>query len=123
MLKVLGFTLAIVLIAMQSLVLFSVNLLNPLFTQELLGYDAWKAGVVVAPRGLGVVIALITVGQLSRRGYDLRPLIGAGFILAAYEIWQMSQWNLEVSMQAVLRLCRPIRIRRASTALYTYASL
>jgi MFS transporter, DHA2 family, multidrug resistance protein len=102
MLKTWGFTLAIILIALQSLVLFSVNLLNPLFTQELLGYDAWKAGVVVAPRGLGVVIALIAVGQLSRRGYDLRPLIGAGFMLAAYEIWQMSQWNLEVSMRAVL---------------------
>jgi MFS transporter, DHA2 family, multidrug resistance protein len=102
MLKVFGFTLAIILIALQSLVLFSVNLLNPLFMQELLGYDAWKAGVVVAPRGLGVVIALIAVGQLSRRGYDLRPLIVAGFVLAAYEIWQMSQWDLEVSMRAVL---------------------
>ncbi|MBF6571601.1 MAG: DHA2 family efflux MFS transporter permease subunit [Candidatus Binataceae bacterium] len=102
MLKVLGFTLAICLIAMQSLVLFSINLLNPLFTQELLGYDAWQAGLVVAPRGVGVVIALISVGQLSRRGYDLRPLIGFGFTLAAYEIWTMSHWNLQVSESAVL---------------------
>jgi MFS transporter, DHA2 family, multidrug resistance protein len=102
MLKVFGFTLAIILIAMQSLVLFSINLLNPLFTQELLGYDALQAGIVVAPRGIGVIVALVAVGQLSRRGYDLRLFIGAGFILAAYEIWQMSQWNLEVSMRAVL---------------------
>jgi len=102
MLKVFGFTLAILLISLQSLVLFSINLLNPLFTQELLGYDAWKAGVAVAPRGIGVVIALLAVGQLSRRGHDMRPFICAGFMLAAYEIWQMSQWNLEVSMRAVL---------------------
>jgi MFS transporter, DHA2 family, multidrug resistance protein len=102
MLKRFGFALAIVLISVQSLVLFSINLLNPLFAQELLGYDAWKAGVVVAPRGIGVIIALLAVGQLSRRGYDMRPFIGAGFMLAAYEIWQMSQWNLEVSMRAVL---------------------
>jgi len=102
MLKIFGFTLAIILISMQSLVLFSVNLLNPLFTQELLGYDAWKAGLAVAPRGIGVIIALIAVGQLSRRGVDMRPLVSLGFILAAYEIWQMSEWNLEVSMQAVL---------------------
>jgi len=102
MLKVFGFTLAIVLISIQSLVLFSVNLLNPLFTQELLGYDAWKAGLVVAPRGIGVIVALLAVGQLSRRRYDMRPLIGIGFVLAAYEIWQMSEWNLEVSMRAVL---------------------
>jgi DHA2 family multidrug resistance protein len=102
MLKVFGFTLAIILIAMQSLVLFSVNLLNPLFTQELLGYDAWQAGLAVAPRGIGVVVALIAVGQLSRRGFDMRALVSLGFILAAYEIWRMSEWNLEVSMQAVL---------------------
>jgi len=102
MLKVFGFTLAIALIAMQSLVLFSVNLLNPLFTQELLGYDAWLAGLAVAPRGIGVVVALIAVGQLSRRGFDMRGLVSLGFMLAAYEIWRMSEWNLEVSMQAVL---------------------
>ncbi|HKV54787.1 MAG TPA: MFS transporter, partial [Candidatus Binataceae bacterium] len=64
--------------------------------------DAWKAGLVVAPRGLGVIVALVAVGQLSRRGRDMRPLIGLGFLLAAYEIWQMSLWNLEVSMAAVL---------------------
>jgi len=102
MLKVFGFTLAIALIAMQSLVLFSVNLLNPLFTQELLGYDAWKAGLVVAPRGIGVIVALIAVGQLSRRDIDMRLLVSLGFLLAGYEIWQMSEWNLEVSMEAVL---------------------
>jgi len=102
MLKVFGFSLAIILISMQSLVLFSVNLLNPLFTQELLGYDAWKAGLAVAPRGVGVIVALLAVGQLSRRNYDMRPLVCVGFLLAAYEIWQMSEWNLEVSMQAVL---------------------
>ncbi len=102
MLKIFSFTLAISLIGMMAFVLFSVNLLNPLFTQELLGYDAWDAGLAVAPRGIGVVFALILIGQLSRRGIDTRPLTGAGFLLAAYEIWQMSEWNLGVSMQAVL---------------------
>lgn len=102
MLKKFGFSLGVCLIGMMAFVLFSINLLNPLFTQELLGYDAWDAGLAVAPRGIGVVFALIGVGQLSRRGYDMRPFIGAGFLLGAYEIWQMSKWNLDVSMQAVL---------------------
>jgi DHA2 family multidrug resistance protein len=62
MLKIFGFTLALILIAAQSLVLFSVNLLNPLFTQELLGYDAWQASLA-APRGIGVIVALIAVGS------------------------------------------------------------
>ena len=101
-LKIFGFTLSVIILSLQALALFSINLLNPLFMETVLGYDAWKAGLAVAPRGLGVIIALIAVGQLSRRGFDMRRFVSAGFILAAYEVWQMSRWGLDVSMQAVL---------------------
>jgi DHA2 family multidrug resistance protein len=97
MFKVFAFTLAVVIISIQAVVLFSINLLNPLFMETLLGYDAWKAGLAVAPRGLGVVIALLAVGQLSRRGVDTRPLV-----TAAYEVWRMSHWGLTISMSEVL---------------------
>jgi DHA2 family multidrug resistance protein len=101
-LKIFGFTLSVVLLSIQALALFSINLLNPLFLETVLGYDAWKAGLAVAPRGLGVIMALIAVGQLSRRGFDMRRFVAAGFILAAYEVWQMSRWGLDVGMSAVL---------------------
>jgi MFS transporter, DHA2 family, multidrug resistance protein len=101
-LKIFGFTLSVVLLSVQALALFSINLLNPLFLETVLSYDAWKAGLAVAPRGLGVIIALIAVGQLSRRGFDMRRFVAAGFILAGYEVWQMSRWGLDVSMPAVL---------------------
>jgi DHA2 family multidrug resistance protein len=102
MFKVFGFTLAAMIISIQALALYSINLLNPLFMETLLGYDAWKAGLAVAPRGLGVVIALLAVGQLSRRGVDTRPLIAAGLVLAAYEVWRMAHWGLAISMKEVL---------------------
>ena len=101
-LKIFGFTLSVIILSLQSLALFSVNLLNPLFIETVLGYDAWKAGLAVAPRGLGVIIALIVVGQLSRRRFDMRRIVAAGFIVAAYEVWQMSRWSIDVSMHAVL---------------------
>jgi MFS transporter, DHA2 family, multidrug resistance protein len=101
-LKIFGFTLSVIVLSLQSLALFSINLLNPLFMETVLGYDAWKAGLAVAPRGLGVIVALIVVGQMSRRGFDMRRLVTGGFILAAFEVWQMSRWNLSVSMEAVL---------------------
>jgi DHA2 family multidrug resistance protein len=99
---VFGFTLAVAIISLQALALFSINLLNPLFIENLLGYDAWKAGLAVAPRGIGVVIALLAVGQLSRRGMDMRPVISGGFVLGAYEVWRMSHWGLAIGMSAVL---------------------
>jgi DHA2 family multidrug resistance protein len=101
-LKTFGFTLAVTLICIQSLVLFSVNLLNPLFMENLLGYNAWRAGLAVAPRGIGVVLALITVGQLSRRQIDMRRIISCGFILAGWEIWQMAHWRLDATERQVL---------------------
>ncbi len=100
-LKTLGFTLAVALICIQSLVLFSVNLLNPLFMENVLGYTAWRAGLAVAPRGLGVILALVTVGQLSRRQIDMRRIISCGFMLAGWEIWHMAHWSLNATERQV----------------------
>jgi DHA2 family multidrug resistance protein len=102
MLKILGFTVSVLLLSLQALVLFSVNLLNPLFMETVLGYDAWQAGLAVAPRGIGVIIALLVASQLARRGTDMRPFVVAGFVLGAFEVWRMSHWTLTTGMGAVL---------------------
>ena len=87
---------------LQGLALWTVNVLNPLFLENVLHYDAWRAGLAVAPRGLGVVVALLTVGQLSRRQFDLRPLVCAGFVVGAYQAYQMSRWTIGVHESQVL---------------------
>ncbi len=102
MLKILGFTVSVLLLSLQALVLFSVNLLNPLFMETVLGYDAWQAGLAVAPRGIGVIVALLAASQLARRGTDMRPFVAAGFVLGAFEVWRMSHWTLATGMGAVL---------------------
>ena len=102
MFEIFSFTLAVALICVQALALFSINLLNPLFMETVLGYSAWRAGLAVAPRGLGVILALVTVGQMSRRGIDMRPVVSAGFVLAAWEVWQMAHWGLDADESAVM---------------------
>jgi DHA2 family multidrug resistance protein len=97
-----GFSIAVVLMSLQGLALWTVNLLNPLFLENVLHYDAWRAGLAVAPRGLGVVVALLTVGQLSRRRFDMRPLVCAGFIVGAFEAYRMSQWTTGVHESEIL---------------------
>jgi len=96
------FTTSVALVTVMMFVMYGVNLMNPLFLQQLLGYDAWRAGLAVAPRGIGVMISMMAVGQLSRLGFDTRPGVGIGFALAAYAAWQMATWNLEVSLRAIL---------------------
>jgi DHA2 family multidrug resistance protein len=102
MFRIPGFSIAVVLISLQGLALWTVNLLNPLFLENVLHYDAWRAGLAVAPRGLGVVVALLAVGQLSRRQFEIRPLVCAGFVLGAYEAYRMSQWTIGVRESEVL---------------------
>ncbi|MGH7933210.1 MAG: DHA2 family efflux MFS transporter permease subunit [Candidatus Binataceae bacterium] len=97
-----SFSLGVSLTAAQSMVIFGINLLNPLFTQELLGYDAWKSGLAVAPRGVGAVMALFGIGQLSRRGVDTRPMVAAGFLIAGLATFRMASWDLSVSITSLI---------------------
>jgi DHA2 family multidrug resistance protein len=100
-LKIPLFDIAVVAIMAMVLIVFGTNLLNPLFLQNLMGYNAWHAGLAVAPRGAGTLVALLMVGQLSRRGFDMRPLVGVGFVIVAYATWRMGHWDLSVGAWAL----------------------
>jgi DHA2 family multidrug resistance protein len=100
--KIAQFDASVVIITAMILVIFGLNLLNPLFFQELLGYSAWKSGLAVVPRGFGTFAAMLLVGQLSRRGFDTRALVGCGFALMGFALWTMGNWNLEISLTNVI---------------------
>ena len=51
----------------------------PLYFQEILGYTAFTAGLVVAPRGIGSILASPITGILGAR-IDQRKLLFVGFI-------------------------------------------
>jgi DHA2 family multidrug resistance protein len=100
-LKIPLFDIAVTAIMAMVLITYGTNLLNPLFLQNLMGYNAWHAGLAVAPRGAGTLVALLLVGQLSRRGFDMRPLVGVGFALVTYASWRMGHWDLDVGPWAL----------------------
>ena len=52
-LKTTAFTLSVVVMTMMVMTIYAINLLNPLFFEDLLGYTAWNAGLAVLPRGIG----------------------------------------------------------------------
>lgn len=101
-LKIPAFNIAVAIIMVMVLIVYGANLLNPLFFQDLLGYSAWKAGLAVVPRGVGTLLAMLLIGQLSRRGFDTRWLVGLGFALFAGALWTMCGWTLDVSMNEVM---------------------
>jgi DHA2 family multidrug resistance protein len=66
------FVVANLLAVSMSFVLFGTVLPSPLFLQELMGYSASKAGLVLAPRGVGAMVSMLLMGncraQESTRG-------------------------------------------------------
>jgi MFS transporter, DHA2 family, multidrug resistance protein len=102
LLKTFSFTLAALLVPIYTAAVFTVNVLNPLFMQEVLGFDAEKTGILVSPRAIGLAIGLVLVGQLSRRNLDMRYYPALGLWIAAYELWVMSHWRLDTGVQGLI---------------------
>jgi DHA2 family multidrug resistance protein len=77
-------------------VIFSTMALLPPMLQGLFGYDAIDTGLVLAPRGLGVLISMGLSSWLIRRGIEPRWLVAAGFLMTAWTMEWMAGWSLEV---------------------------
>jgi DHA2 family multidrug resistance protein len=67
------------LIALLGMCIYITIAILPLYYQEILGYTAFTAGLVVGPRGIGSFIGSPVIGILGSR-IDNRKLLSAGFI-------------------------------------------
>jgi DHA2 family multidrug resistance protein len=84
------------LIFIVGMVLFATRALMPTMLQGLMGYPAALAGLVTAPSGLGTMVAMVVVGKLTGK-VDFRLLLGAGFAITAFSLWQMTHYTLVLS--------------------------
>ena len=85
-----GFMLAI------GVVMFATMALLPPMLQQLMGYDVIDTGLVLMPRGIGVLISMQFAGMAMRRGIDSRPVVATGFLICALSLYEMAQWSLGV---------------------------
>ncbi len=78
LLKDRNFGIGCTLIFLFGIAIYSTVVVLPLFYQELLGYTAFTAGLVVAPRGIGAICGMPVIGYLSNK-VDPRYLLTFGF--------------------------------------------
>jgi len=90
-----NFALGTMVIAVAILAFYSSMLLLALYTQKVLGYDAWTSGLVLAPGGVGNMISLIVSGRLVAR-VDQRALLALGCVLNAGALYAMSSLTLGI---------------------------
>ena len=77
------------------LMMASMALLPPML-QTLFGYPVLDTGLLLVPRGVGIVASMWVAGRLIARGVDPRLMVGTGLAVAAFTLWQMTGWTLEM---------------------------
>ncbi len=85
-----------------GVVLFATMALLPPYLQNLMNYPVVTTGILLAPRGIGTLFAMMVVGRLLARGADARALAGIGMVLTAYSLWQMVHWGIEVPQWRII---------------------
>ena len=84
----LGFMLVIGVVMMATMALL------PPMLQSLYGYPVLDTGLLLMPRGMGIVFSMWVATQLTQRGIDPRWLVGIGLAIAALSLWEMTGWTL-----------------------------
>jgi DHA2 family multidrug resistance protein len=77
--------------------LYATTYLIPVFLQQLMGYTATSAGIVLSPAGIFTMIEVPFVGYMLTRGYDPRKMIFSGMMLIASSLWWMGSLNLDIT--------------------------
>ena len=98
--KDISFTSANLIQCVAFFVLFGSILLLPLFVQQLLGYNAYLAGLALAPGGIATLITMPIAGKLISK-VNPKSVLAGGLVITAYSIFTMSRFNLYIDFHTV----------------------
>ncbi len=85
-----------------GVVLYATMSLLPPYLQTLMSYPVVTTGILLAPRGVGTLIAMTIVGRLMARRIDPRLLVGGGILLTTYSLWMMTHFSADVPMWPII---------------------
>jgi DHA2 family multidrug resistance protein len=91
-----NFVSAMVLMFVTGLVMVASSALLPPYLQQLGGYSVTDTGILMAPRGVGTMIAMVIAGRIASR-IDSRYIIAFGASLILWSMWEMSKWTPSVT--------------------------
>jgi DHA2 family multidrug resistance protein len=91
-----NFAAGMLFIAIVGLTYYASMALQPLYLQDLMQYPIVTAGLVMGPRGVGTMGAMLIVGRLIGR-VDTRYLLATGLGLTAWSFYMMTGWTPDVA--------------------------
>jgi DHA2 family multidrug resistance protein len=96
-----NFTAGVLFVAIVGLTYYASLALQPPFLQDLMDYPVITAGLVMGPRGVGTMAAMLLVGRLIGR-VDVRILLGLGLGLTALSFYEMTGWTPDISQTTIV---------------------
>jgi MFS transporter, DHA2 family, multidrug resistance protein len=97
-----NFVIGIMLIFIVGVVLLATLAMLTPYLETLMNYPVLTAGLVLAPRGVGTMAAMVIAGQLLRY-IDPRPLIAAGLGITGFALYLMTGFTPDVSQATLVR--------------------
>ena len=96
-----NFAMAVFMMFILGMVLFSTTVLIPQFLQVLMGYSAQSAGQALSVGAIVMVILMPIVGRLVTR-IDPRHMIVFGFSATALALWHMTTINTQIDFHTAM---------------------
>lgn len=90
-----NFTIAMALMFLMGLVMMSVMAMLPGLLQQVYGYTALQSGLLVMPRGIGMLVTVTALAPIITR-VDTRILLLAGLLLMGASTWMMTGWSIDM---------------------------
>ena len=91
-----NFVVGIILYFIMGLIMYATLALLAPYLQTLMDYPVVTAGIVLAPRGAGLMLAALICGRVIGK-VSPRLLVGIGFVIGAYALYRMTSWTPDVS--------------------------
>jgi DHA2 family multidrug resistance protein len=88
-------------VAVVGLTYYSSLALQPPYFQNLMNYSVVSAGMVMGPRGIGTMAAMLVVGRMIGP-VDTRLLLAFGLGLTAWSFYAMTGWTPDIAQQTIV---------------------
>lgn len=95
-----NFVAGMICMGVLGLASIAVGAMLPSMFQNVYNYPVMLAGMLAAPRGIGVMIMMLATSRIIRM-IDLRYMIAVGFLITAYGQWTMCHWSLDMDWQPI----------------------
>ncbi|HVZ09758.1 MAG TPA: DHA2 family efflux MFS transporter permease subunit [Rhodopila sp.] len=86
--------------AVGTILVSSSSLMAP-WLQNMANYPVESAGLIMAPRGIGTMAAMLTCGRLSQK-IDPRKIMAVGLLALIWSMWEQTHWTPDVAQWRIM---------------------